>query len=219
MLSVAVSLVGGLLFGYLFLDTGVKDMLDLILMSALDVMIFIAGIEIGSNRGILKRICNVHSALLALAIPLAVACGSICGALLLGHIAGLSAYDSLLVGGGLGWYSFSSVVISAMYSTEIGTVAFLANMMREISGFFLIPFLVRVHKFLALAPSGAATMDSGLPVVIKYTNLHVGMYSFINGLVLTLIVPVLISWLLSLKISSIYKTKPALRKNARQVVL
>ena len=199
MLSVAVSLVGGLLFGFLFLDTGVKDTLDLILMSALDVMIFIAGIEIGSNRGILKRICNLHSALLALAIPLAVACGSICGALLLGHIAGLSAYDSLLVGGGLGWYSFSSVVISAMYSTEIGTVAFLANMMREISGFFLIPLLVRVHKFLALAPSGAATMDSGLPVVIKYTNLHVGMYSFINGLVLTLIVPVLISWLLSLK--------------------
>lgn len=199
MLSVAVSLVGGLLFGYLFLDTGVKDTLDLILMSALDVMIFVAGIEIGSNRGILKRICNLHSALLALAIPLAVACGSICGALLLGHIAGLSAYDSLLVGGGLGWYSFSSVVISAMYSTEIGTVAFLANMMREISGFFLIPLLVRVHKFLALAPSGAATMDSGLPVVIKYTNLHVGMYSFINGLVLTLIVPVLISWLLSLR--------------------
>lgn len=199
MLSVAVSLVGGLLFGYLFLDTGVKDTLDLILMSALDVMIFIAGIEIGSNRGILKRICNLHSALLALAIPLAVACGSICGALLLRHIAGLSAYDSLLVGGGLGWYSFSSVVISAMYSTEIGTVAFLANMMREISGFFLIPLLVRVHKFLALAPSGAATMDSGLPVVIKYTNLHVGMYSFINGLVLTLIVPVLISWLLSLR--------------------
>lgn len=199
MLSVAVSLVGGLLFGYLFLDTGVKDTLDLILMSALDVMIFIAGIEIGSNRGILKRICNLHSALLALAIPLAVACGSICGALLLGHIAGLNAYDSLLVGGGLGWYSFSSVVISAMYSTEIGTVAFLANMMREISGFFLIPLLVRVHKFLALAPSGAATMDSGLPVVIKYTNLHVGMYSFINGLVLTLIVPVLISWLLSLR--------------------
>lgn len=199
MLNVAVSLVGGLIFGYLFLDTGVKDTLDLILMSALDVMIFIAGIEIGSNRGILKRICNLHSALLALAIPLAVACGSICGALLLGHIAGLSAYDSLLVGGGLGWYSFSSVVISAIYSTEIGTVAFLANMMREISGFFLIPLLVRVHKFLALAPSGAATMDSGLPVVIKYTNLHVGMYSFINGLVLTLIVPVLISWLLSLR--------------------
>ena len=48
MLSVAVSLVGGLLFGYLFLDTGVKDTLDLILMSALDVMIFIAAIFVNN---------------------------------------------------------------------------------------------------------------------------------------------------------------------------
>lgn len=199
MLSVFASLALGLLGGYLFFDTGVKDTLDFILMTALDIMIFIAGIEIGSNRSILKRICNLHSALLSLAIPAAVAAGSIGGALLLGHLAGLSVYDSLLVGSGLGWYSFSSVVISAMYSTEIGTVSFLANMMREVSGFLLIPFLAKVHKFLALAPSGAATMDSSLPVVIKYTNLHVGMYSFINGLVLTLLVPVLISWLLSLR--------------------
>lgn len=124
---------------------------------------------------------------------------SIGGATLIGMAVGLSFYDAVLVGSGLGWYSFSSVVISAMYSTEIGTVSFLANMLRELSAFFLIPVLVRLHKLLALAPSGAATMDSGLPVVIKYTNLHVGMYSFINGLVLTLIVPVLLSWLLSLK--------------------
>lgn len=199
MLSVFASLALGLVCGYLFMDTGVKDTLDFILMTALDVMIFIAGIEIGSNRSILKRICNLHSAVLAMAIPAAVAAGSIIGAVLLGTAAGLSVYDSLLVGGGFGWYSFSSVVISAMYSTEIGTVAFLANMMREVSGFLLIPFLAKAHKFLALAPSGAATMDSSLPVVIKYTNLHVGMYSFINGLVLTLIVPVLISWLLSLQ--------------------
>lgn len=199
MLSVVISLAGGLIFGYLFLGTDAKDTLDVILMSALNVMIFIAGIEIGSNRSILKRVCNWHSAILALAIPAAVCLGSIGGALVMGNLSGVSLYDSLLVGSGLGWYSFSSVVISAVYSTEIGTVAFLANMMREVSGFFLIPLLARVHKFLALAPSGAATMDSSLPVVIKYTNLHVGMYSFINGLVLTLIVPVLISWLLSIK--------------------
>ena len=168
-------------------------------MTALDIMVFIAGIEIGSNRDILKRVCNLHSAVLALSIPAAVAVGSVIGAALIGMAVGLSLYDAVLVGSGFGWYSFSSVVISAMYSTEIGTVSFLANMLRELSAFFLIPLLVRVHKLLALAPSGAATMDSGLPVVIKYTNLHVGMYSFINGLVLTLIVPVLLSWLLSLK--------------------
>ena len=31
-------------------------------------------------------------------------------------------------------------------------------------------------------------MDSGLPVVIKYTNIHVGLFAFINGLLLTLLV-------------------------------
>ena len=152
----------------------------------------------GVYRGY-RNVCNLHSAVLALSIPAAVAVGSVIGAALIGMAVGLSLYDAVLVGSGFGWYSFSSVVISAMYSTEIGTVSFLANMLRELSAFFLIPLLVRVHKLLALAPSGAATMDSGLPVVIKYTNLHVGMYSFINGLVLTLIVPVLLSWLLSLK--------------------
>ncbi len=199
MIFVIVSLFLGMAAGWLFFDTGIKDTLDLILMTALDIMVFIAGIEIGSNRSILKRVCNWHSAVLAVSIPCAVGLGSIGGAALFGMAAGLSLYDSILVGSGFGWYSFSSVVISAMYSTEIGTIAFLANMLRELSAFFLIPVLVRFNKFLTLAPSGAATMDSGLPVVIKYTNLHVGMYSFINGLVLTLIVPVLLSWLLSLK--------------------
>lgn len=197
--GIAVSLLSGMAAGYLFLNIGDKDTLDFILMTALDIMVFIAGIEIGSNRDILKRVCNWHSAVLAISLPAAVAVGSIGGAALLGMAAGLDFYDAVLVGSGLGWYSFSSVLISAVYSTEIGTVSFLANMLRELSAFFLIPVLVRLHKLLALAPSGAATMDSGLPVVIKYTNLHVGMYSFINGLVLTLIVPVLLSWLLSLK--------------------
>ena len=198
-LTITVALFCGMAAGYLFLDVGDKDTLDFILMTALDIMVFIAGIEIGSNRDILKRVCNLHSAVLAISIPAAVAVGSVIGAALIGMAVGLSLYDAVLVGSGFGWYSFSSVVISAMYSTEIGTVSFLANMLRELSAFFLIPLLVRVHKLLALAPSGAATMDSGLPVVIKYTNLHVGMYSFINGLVLTLIVPVLLSWLLSFK--------------------
>lgn len=39
-------------------------------------------------------------------------------------------------------------------------------------------------------------MDSGLPVVIKYTNIHVGLFAFINGLPLTLLVPVLLSVLM-----------------------
>lgn len=199
MILVAVSLLCGMAAGYLFLDVTAKDTLDFVLMSSLYVMIFIAGIEISSNREILKRVCNWHSAVLALAIPLAIAAGSLVGGTLLGMAAGLSFYDSFLVSSAFGWYSLSSVVISAVYSTEIGTVSFLANMLREVSAFFLVPLLAKAHKLLTLAPSGAATMDSNLPVVLKYTNLHVGVYSFINGLALSLMMPVLHSWLLALR--------------------
>ena len=141
-LTITVALFCGMAAGYVFLDVGDKDTLDFILMTALDIMVFIAGIEIGSNRDILKRVCNLHSAVLALSIPVAVAVGSVIGAALIGMAVGLSLYDAVLVGSGFGWYSFSSVVISAMYSTEIGTVSFLANMLRELSAFFLIPLLV-----------------------------------------------------------------------------
>ena len=53
-------------------------------------------------------------------------------------------------------------------------------MLREVLAFLAIPLLVKINKFLALAPSGAATMDSGLPVVIKYTNINVGLFVIIR---------------------------------------
>lgn len=186
----------GMAGGYCFLGVEHKDMLDEVLMSALYFMVFVAGIEIGGSRHIIKKICNPQSILLAVAIPAAVTVGSLSGAAASSALTGMGLQDALLVGSALGWYSLSSVVISTLYSVEIGTIAFLANMLREVLAFLVIPLLVKVNKFLALAPSGAATMDSGLPVVIKYTNIHVGLFAFINGLLLTLLVPVLLSVLM-----------------------
>ena len=178
----------GIAGGYFFLGLEHKDLLDEILMSALYFMVFVAGIEIGGNRHIIKKICNPQSILLAVAIPTAVTIGSLGGAALSAFVTGMEMRDALLVG--------SALVISTLYSVEIGTIAFLANMLREVLAFLAIPLLVKINKFLALAPSGAATMDSGLPVVIKYTNIHVGLFAFINGLLLTLLVPVLLSVLM-----------------------
>lgn len=69
-------------------------------------------------------------------------------------------------------------------------------MLREVLAFLAIPLLVKINKFLALAPSGAATMDSGLPVVTNIPISMVGYSAFINGLLLTLLVPVLLSVLM-----------------------
>ncbi|MEG0970421.1 MAG: lysine exporter LysO family protein, partial [Acidaminococcaceae bacterium] len=185
-------ITAGIAGGYYFLNLGDKTLLDTVLMSALSFMVLVAGIEIGGNRHLLKKFCNPQNILLAVSIPLAIMLGSLLGAAASASLTGLSVQDSLLIGAGLGWYSLSSVVISTMYSVEIGTISFLANMLRETMAFVLIPLLVKWNKLLVIAPAGAATMDSGLPMIIKYTNIHMGMYAFLNGLILTLLIPFLL---------------------------
>lgn len=183
----------GLSFGYLFLGIDDKNLLDDILMYALFVLVFVAGIEIGGNRQLVKKFYNPRSILFAIAIPMVITLGSLGGAAVSTFITGMSLQDALLVASALGWYSLASVVISTFYSIEISTITFITNMLREVLAFIFIPLLVRINKFLALAPAGAATMDSGLPVVIRYTNIHIGLFSFINGLIITLMVPILLS--------------------------
>lgn len=191
--AIAVGIGGG----YLWLDVSDKPLLDTVLMTALDFMVLVAGIEIGSNRQLLQRICTPQNMAFAVAIPAAVIIGSFAGGCLSSLFTGLSLYDSLLVTSGLGWYSLSSVVVSTMYSTELGAISFLSNMLRETSSFILIPLLARWNKLLCIAPGGAGAMDSLLPLTIKSTDMRTGMFSFISGLVLSLIVPLLLSLLLS----------------------
>ena len=190
------TIVVGMALGYAFLDVNAKPLLDDTLMAALDFMGFVAGIEIGSNRSLLKRICTPKNMVLAIALPLGTVIGSLGGAYFSHFLTGISAADSVLVGAGLGWYSLSSVIISTLHSTELGTIAFFANMLREVSSFVLIPILARWRKLMCIAPGGAGTMDSLLPLVIKAAGMHTAMFSFINGLILSLLVPVLLSLLL-----------------------
>lgn len=190
------AIIAGIGVGYLFFNVSDKPMLDSILMTALNFMVLVAGVEIGSNRKLLAKICTPQNITLALALPVATIVGSLGGGYLSHFLTGLDAYDSILVASGLGWYSLSSVVISTMHSTELGAIAFLGNMLREVSSFILIPLLARWYKLMSIAPGGAATMDSLLPLVINAAGMDTGMFSFINGLVLSLLVPVFLSVLL-----------------------
>ena len=95
------TIVVGMVLGYAFLDVTAKPWLDETLMAALDFMGFVAGIEIGSNRRLLKQICTPKNLALALALPTGVVIGSLGGAYVSHFLTGLSVYDSILVGSGL----------------------------------------------------------------------------------------------------------------------
>ena len=102
------------------------------------------GISVGSSDNLKEMIKNFHPKMLLL--PL----GTVTGTLLFSAMASLllfryhwSATDCMAVGSGMGYYSVSSIIITqlkmeslgAQLATELGTIALLANICREISAF------------------------------------------------------------------------------------
>ena len=193
---IVTALFLGSLGGYFFLTPEVKPMLDRILLAALNITVVIAGIDIGSNRQLIKKMMNWKTAGLMVAVPGAVTIGSVLGGMVMGKLLGLAVYDALLISVGMGWYSLSSVVIATMYNTEIGTIAFFTNFLRELSAFIFVPILAKFTSVACAAVGGATVMDSTLPVLIKSAGMSVGIIGFNSGFILTLIIPFLLSLLL-----------------------
>lgn len=168
---------------------------DFVLYTLL-ALVFVVGIGIGSDSSafeVLKRI-----KFKVLLVPLLVVIGSLAGTALfsifLHHI---SMAQAMAVGAGFGYYSLSSVIISQMDGEELGVIALLANIFREVFTLIAAPFLVKYFGKLAIIASGGATaMDTTLPVAVKYSGKEFGVIAVFSGVVLTILVPFLVSFIL-----------------------
>lgn len=193
---IVAAVLSGIAIGWMLPSVMSSDILDKVVTYILAVMLFGVGISIGHNRRELIRIKEVG--LRIVLVPLAIAGGSLLGASIGSLFFTMSLKEVLVVGAGFGWYSLSSVLITQLYSAELGAIAFLANVFRELMAFVLIPFLaVHVGKIVAIAPGGATTMDSTLPIIAKMTDTSTAMIAFVSGLILTTMVPFLIPLLLA----------------------
>lgn len=191
------TVVAGILIGYYLVPAGSAPLLDQIVTIALALMVFGVGVDIGRNRKALNNLTKLGWRVLF--VPLAIAAGSLLGAAFATTALKMPLKEVLAVGAGLGWYSLSGVLIAQLYSVELGAVAFLANVFREMMAFILIPLLVSyVGKLAAIAPGGATTMDSTLPLITKVTDSETALIAFMSGFVLTAVIPFLIPFLLAL---------------------
>ncbi|MDR7866958.1 MAG: lysine exporter LysO family protein [Sporomusaceae bacterium] len=196
-LFVAAAVLGGILLGWAALPPSAAACLDTAITAILAFLVFLVGIDIGGNRDAWRQALAAGPRLLL--VPLAVAAGSLAGAALAGALLGMPVREAVAVGAGFGWYSLSGVLIAATYSVELGAVAFLANVARELMAFLLIPALVaRIGKLPAIAPGGATTMDSTLPLITRVTDAPTALVAFVSGLVLTAAVPVIIPIILAM---------------------
>jgi len=162
---------------------------------ALYLLLVWIGYDIGRDRAALRRLLTVdrHAFLVTVGTIVGTLVGGWCAA----WITGLSVREALAVAAGFGWYSLSAVILADAGRPELGSVAFLANVFRELLAIGLIPVLARrLGPYLAVAPGGATTMDTTLPLIERYAGDAAALVGFVNGFVLSALVPVLVPALL-----------------------
>lgn len=151
-------------------------------------------VGIGSDRNIVTKFksLDVRMALL----PLGTALGTFAGSLVVSFIlSGRSPLDCLAVGSGFGYYSLSSIFITEYKGAELGTIALLANIIREMITLLLSPVLAKVFGPLAPISSGGVTsMDTTLPIIMASSGEQYSAVSIFHGFILDFSIPFLVTF-------------------------
>ena len=159
------------------------------------VLMFLVGVSIGRDREILKALRQQN--LKIVLVPLATISGTFLGtALISGVMQGRSLTDCLAVGAGFGYYSLSSVFITQYKGAELGTIALVSNVLRELTALLAAPWLVRYFGRLApIAVGGATSMDTTLPVITRYSGKEFVVVAMVHGMTVDFCVPFLVTFL------------------------
>jgi len=194
---IIISILAGIGCGYFIFPPEMMNSMDNLASISLLALIFLVGIDVGGNKKIFKDLKKVG--LKALLIPFGGIAGSLLGGLLVGFIFNMAINESLAIGSGFGWYSLSGVMLKEMGGDTLGAIAFLTNVFREMLTVILIPILAKkLNGYTAIAPAGATSMDTTLPLIAKATNPEIAVISFINGAILTSLVPVFVTFFYNL---------------------
>ncbi|WP_300726438.1 lysine exporter LysO family protein [uncultured Bacteroides sp.] len=148
---------------------------------ALCTLMFCVGFSIGNDPQTLRtfRTLNPKLIFLPIATILGTLSGALAASLFLPH---RSITDCLAVGSGLGYYSLSSIFITEYKGAELGTVALLSNIFREIVTLLFTPLLVRWFGTLApISSGGATTADTTLPIITQTIGQQWAVVSIFHG--------------------------------------
>jgi uncharacterized membrane protein YbjE (DUF340 family) len=165
-------------------------------MYALYILMFLVGISIGADRSswIVLRTMKIKIFL----IPAGIIFGTLAGTAITSFfLPGLKLKEILAVGAGFGYYSLSSLFITRLSGESLGVTALLSNIFREIVTLVATPLLVQnFGKLAGIASGGATSMDTTLPVITRYSGKEWSIVSVFSGVILTFLVPFLITIIL-----------------------
>ena len=165
---------------------------------ALCLLMFCVGITIGCDSQVLGKFRQLDPKIMLL--PLLTVLGTLAGCAAVAwllperHLAGC-----LAIGSGFGYYSLSSIFITEMKGAELGTIALLATIMREIITLLCAPLLARWFGPLApISVGGATSMDTTLPIITRAAGEEYSVVAVFHGVAVDFSVPFLVTFFCTL---------------------
>ena len=162
-------------------------------MTALCALLLCVGMGIGSNPDMKSefRSLNPRVALL----PLATILGSWAGAAIAFLVLQHTITDCLAISSGFAYYSLSSIFLTEYRGIELGTIALVANLVREAITLLGTPLLARLFGPLApISVGGATTMDTTLPIITHTCGQRFTILAIFHGFIVDFSVPFLVTF-------------------------
>ena len=160
-------------------------------------LMFCVGVSIGNNPKTIKSFRSLNPRLIFL--PVMTILGTLAGCGLAGiFMKSYSSSECMAVGAGFGYYSLSSIFITEYRGPQLGTIALLSNIMREIITLLGTPLIVRYFGKLApISTGGATSMDTTLPIITQYCGSNFIILSIFHGFIVDFSVPFLVTFFCS----------------------
>ncbi|MEG6503240.1 MULTISPECIES: lysine exporter LysO family protein [unclassified Desulfovibrio] len=151
-------------------------------------LMLLVGVSMGADRRLGEMLRTLRPCVLLL--PLATTVGTFAGTALASLFLVYSAAECMAVGAGFAYYSLSSIFITQYKGPELGTIALISNIARELMTLLFTPLLVRfLGPTAAISCGGASTLDTTLPVITRYAGKQWIFISIVHALVLDFSVP------------------------------
>ena len=191
MLGITVAIIIGGLSGFFFRNDFLITNSDNIVSFGLCLLLFFVGIDIGNSGDVFPKLKKFGKKIWFL--PISTIIGSLIGGYAGSLFTAITAPQGVAISAGLGWYSFSAIELSKI-SAELGSLAFLTNVLRELLAIFSVPFIAKyIGSLESVSVAGATAMDTLLPIINKNTSADVSIVAFFSGVVLTTCVPILLA--------------------------
>ena len=196
MFGISLSIITGAIFGYLFRNDFLINHSNTVVSAGLYFLLFFVGIDIGNNGNVFSKLKKFGKKIWVL--PISTIIGTLLGGYTACLITSLSFGQGIAISSGLGWYSLSAIELSKI-NAELGSLAFLTNVFRELIAIFSVPLIAKyIGSLESVSVAGATAMDSLLPIINKNTSADVSVIAFFSGIILTSLVPVLLALSLSI---------------------